>query len=523
MFLSVTGISNAALDILIGVLLTLLTVAVLFISVYFIIKYAGKEKGANVLKLLVVVLVIGFLVRILLSIAVLGHKIDFRYVIQNTLEDPDYRVGDATEPPSLRLYPFTYYAISMFASPLLNAGLSYDNVIVNMFIKMPFMIADIVTAFLMYRAGKRFVNEYVGVILASLVCFCPIFLFASSLWGSIVCLLIPIFLGAFLCLVEKKYIPAILIADLALITAKEGMIILPVMFAYFLIVWIKSVYDYAKGNKASTTKNVKSTTSNYNTFVKKQKESLLNIVLIPLTAVLGQVLIYLIALPYLEPIKNLGSTYADFVELFFIMPIRDSWYFGENALNIYAVFGFNTERVVSKMNQMLIAVIFAVFIAIITGIVYFIKKNRAVVLAFGTYAIFTVCTYFVGFTALSIIPVLGMLLLSFVTTKDKRFFRSFCVTVILLIILVSIIYVKAGYYNTLHLSQLGSDYTGGTWLNVGSFKVVMIILSVLQVLNHIYLTFTTFDITINNRVRKFTLDEAPTFKKVMKEVFTNRK
>lgn len=501
MFLGITGISNAALDILIGALLTLLTVAVLFFAVYLIIKFSGKEKGADVKKLLIVVLVVGFLLRFLLSIAVIGHRRELFETIYATLKDPDYFI-DPSEPPSTRLYPLTFYLIGMFAYPLLNGGLTYDNVILNAFIKLPFVIADVVTAYLLYRAGKKFANEYVGVILAALVCFCPIFIFASSLWGSIICLLIPIFVGAFLCLVEKKYVFAILIADLALLVAKEGMIILPVMFAYFLVVWIKSVIDYFKFGKKEVGKNI---------------------ILIPLVAVLGQVLIYLISLPYTIPIS--GATYADFVELFFIIPIKDNRYFGENALNIYSVFGFNTEYAKSVIDQMVIAIIFAVFIAIITGVVYLSKRNRAVIVVFATYAVLTVTTYFVGFTALSVIPVLGLLLLSYVTTKDKRFIKSFCITSILLIVLTSVIYIYAGYYNVLPIDifQYSKEYTGGTWLVDGAFKVIMIVLSVLHVINHIYLTFTTFDITINNSVKKFNIIEEPTVKDVMKEMFAVKK
>ena len=503
MFLSITGITNATLDILIGVLFTLLTIAVLFFSVFFIIKYAGKEKGANVKKLLIVVLILGFLIRILLALVVIGHRRELWGTIYATLKDPDF--FDPAESPAVHLYPFTYYIIGMFAYPFLEGGLSYDNVVLNMFIKMPFIIADIVTALLAYRAGKKFSNEYVGVVLASLVCFCPIFLFASTLWGSIVCLLIPMFFGAFLCLIEKKYIFAILIADLELITAKEGMIMLPVMFAYFLVVWIRSVIDY---------------------FKKGKKEALKNILIIPITAVIGQVLIYLVSLPYTTPLT--GSSYAEFVDFFFIYPIKENFYFGENALNIYSIFGFNAMTAKSVINQMLIAVIFAVFIAVITGVVYLTKRNRAVIVVFGAYAVITVCTYFVGFRALSVIPSLGMLLLAFVTTKDKRFFRSFCVSALLLILLVSTIYVCAGYYNTFPIDVFSSSENYSitsqyAYLVDGAFKVIMIVLSVLQVVNHIYLTFTTFDVTINNRVRKFASNEAPTFKSVMKEVFTNRK
>ena len=67
------------------------------------------------------------------------------------------------------------------------------------------------------------------------------------------------------------------------------------------------------------------------------------------------------------------------------------------------------------------------------------------------------------------------------------------------------------------------DYTGISNLVKDGFKVVMIVLSVLNVLNHIYLTLTVFDITVNNRVRKFAPLENPSSKEVMKELFTNRK
>lgn len=492
MFLGITGISNPALDIIIGVLFTLATLAVLFFAVYFFIKYANKEKGADVKKILIIVLVLGVLIRILLSVLVMGYRKELFQTIKWSLENPN----DSSEP----LSPLTFYLISMFAYPLLNLGLPYDNFLVILFVKLPFIIADAITALLLFRAGKKYANEYVGVILSGLVCFCPIFIFASSLWGSVLCLLVPLFVGSMLCIAEKKYVLAIIISDLAIIVAKEGLILFPIFTAYFSALLVKMIIDYTKHGKSDLLKSI---------------------ILIPATAILSKVAIYLISMPYVAPIN--GYSYWDFVELIYILPIKNNWYFGENAMNIYSVFGFNTKTVPLSINQTLIAVLFAVFLLAITLVAYILKRNRALILVFATYAVVTVCTYFVGFSALSLFPALAMLLTVFVTTKDKRFLRSFCLTSVLLILLVSVIYVSAGYYNVLpyDLFYATKGYTGSPELNEGAFGVIMIILSVLQVINHIYLTFVSFDITMNNKVKKFETIQKPTAKSVLKEIFTN--
>ena len=103
-------------------------------------------------------------------------------------------------------------------------------------------------------------------------------------------------------------------------------------------------------------------------------------------------------------------------------------------MNIYSIFGFNTQYSKGVIDQFTIAVVFAVFLAAITSLVYLTKRNRAVIVVFATYAIITVCTYFVGFSALSVLPVVGMLLLSFIITKDKRFIRSLIVSSVLLMV-----------------------------------------------------------------------------------------
>ena len=499
MFFAITGITNSTLDIILGVLFVLTTLIILGCSIFYIIKHANKEKGVDLKKTLLIVLVLAFLIRVLFSLVVIGHRRELFETIYATLKDPDYYL-DPTEPPSTRLYPLTYYLISFFASPFLSNDASYDNVIANLFIKMPFILADIVTAYLVYRIGKKYSNEYVAVALCAIVAFCPIFFFASSLWGSIICLLLPVFLGVFLCIVDKKFVLAILFSSIALIIAKEGMIIFPVVLAYFVVVWIKNLIDV----------------------INKKTNDTKNLFIIPITAIVSAALIYLVSIPYTGPIT--GTSFADFVELFFVYPIRDNWFFGTNALSIYSIFGFNTTDVKTVLDQYSIALIFALFIAVITGCAYAVKRNRALIAVFACFGVYTICTYFVGFTALSILPVLPLLLLSYALTKDKRFIISFSITAVILIVLVSTIYVNAGYYNTLPIDDFAySDiYTGSTWLEDGASKVILIGLSVVSVINHIFLTLTTFDIAINNRILKFSSVEKPTFKYVFKQIFTNK-
>lgn len=499
MFFAITGITNSTLDIILGVLFVLTTLIILGCSIFYIIKHSNNEKTSSLKKTLIIILVLAFLIRVLFSLVVIGHRRELFETIYATLKDPDYFV-DPTEPPSTRLYPLTYYLISFFASPFLSNDASYDSVVANLFIKMPFILADVITAYLTFKVGQKFANEHFGIALCAIVAFCPIFFFASSLWGSIICLLLPVFLGVFLCIAEKKFVLSIFLSSIALIIAKEGMIIFPVVLAYFVVVWIKNLID----------------------LINKKTTDVKNLFIIPITAIVSIALIYVVSIPYTGPIS--GNSFADFVELFFVYPIKDNWFFGTNALSIYSVFGFNTTDAKSVLDQFSIALIFALFVAVITGCTYAVKRNRALITVFACFGVYTICTYFVGFTALSILPVLPLMLLSYALTKDKRFIISFSITAFALIVLVSTIYVNAGYYNTLPIDDFAySDiYTGSTWLEDGASKVILIVFSVISVINHIFLTLTTFDIAINNRVLKFTPVGKPTFKYVLKQVFTNK-
>ena len=126
------------------------------------------------------------------------------------------------------------------------AGLDQNSVLMQLIIKLPLIIGDIATALLLYEAGKKYLNEYVGTILAALIMLCPVFIFASSVWSSVYSLLTPIGLGSFYALVNKKHSIALTLYGFAMLLTREASYLFPLYLVYFGYIWAKSLVNLSK-------------------------------------------------------------------------------------------------------------------------------------------------------------------------------------------------------------------------------------------------------------------------------------
>ena len=51
-------------------------------------------------------------------------------------------------------------------------------------VKLPLIIADFVSAILLYKLAAKYVNRYVGTIVSGIFLLSPVFMISSSVWGS---------------------------------------------------------------------------------------------------------------------------------------------------------------------------------------------------------------------------------------------------------------------------------------------------------------------------------------------------
>ena len=510
MQLLASSVINYTQGIVLSALFGVLTLLSIFFAVFYIVKFGGESKDCNediligkkvfsIKKMLLFVLLVGVAIRIICGLLVIGHRREFAETIYYSLQYVSKY--DETDTNKI-LYPLTYYIMQIFAGIWINGGASTDSVLLNFNIKIPFIIADVVTAFVLFNNSKKYFNQKVGLVLFSLVMICPIFVFVSAIWGSVITLIVPVVLIGFSLILSKKNAGAIAVFSIATLLAREAVILTPVLFVYFAYVWFKSL-------KALSLK-------------KYDKEDKLNFWSIPFVMCLSICFTCLLSLAYTSQF-NMFS-FFEIINEFYIKPFTKIYYFGENAANLYVLLGKSESVpdmwIPSEFNAVLMFAMFVVALIAITSVVFFAKKNRATLLLVSAYAILTVNVYYVGFTAISVLPALALLLFAYLVVKDKRILKTFTVTVVSMLLVSLVVFTIAGYFNTEPLSFFkDSSYTGQTYLT-GDYSIALITASLFQILNHLYMTYYMLDIAYGKRVKLLDYNNKCTISDVMYTVLS---
>ncbi len=98
--------------------------------------------------------------------------------------------------------------------------------------KLPSLLADLGTGYLLYQLGQKFKNKKAGLLAASLYIFNPAILANSTLWGQTDSFFtFVVFLASYL-LIKNNFIWSALILGLSLVTKPLAFFILPLIFIY---------------------------------------------------------------------------------------------------------------------------------------------------------------------------------------------------------------------------------------------------------------------------------------------------
>ena len=123
----------------------------------------------------------------------------------------------------------------------------------------------------------------------------------------------------------------------------------------------------------------------------------------------------------------------------------------------------------------------------------------------GAYILFTLMSYFPDSEPMSALPILALLIMSFIYTKDRRVLHVFSVAAIMCVLTSLSALAYGGYFNMLNLKEFtSSSYNGTSALSSGPGLVIMIFGSVISVAAHLYFTLTAFDITMSNNRKLLT-------------------
>lgn len=487
----VASTANIGADCALIIVMFLLTLVTLATAVWLLAKFINEEKGRNTVKYAAIVVAAGVAIRLLCAVFVGGDRNDFidyntaiDYFVNNGVFYYYYKVG-------VKIYPLSFYMLALFGGLGHAFGLASGSAWLTLLVKIPYIAADAFTAVILYRMGKRHVNSEVGTVLAAVYSLCPVFFAMSGMYGSPLALALPFVLLSFSSLIEKKHLTAIILYALSMLCAKETIYLYPIYLVYYGFLFVRAIVLYAKYRK-----NIGDNGAD------KPADSDL-IYNLPLYAVGAFVLQYVVSLPLI--VKDYNANPFKFIYRAFLKPLVTPEYFSYNGLSIYNIFGKNAEAINVTFPSVAFTVCFGVLIFAIVAVVYFSKKNRAVLPLLGAYVLFTIASYFPDSTPVSIIPVLALLLASFVYTKDRRLLQIFSATSLALVPNLLTAMAYGGYFNMLALGEFtSSSYTGVSTLTSGAGLVISIICSIISVAAHLYFTFAAFDITMSNNRKLLT-------------------
>ncbi len=480
---SVASTANIGAGVAFTAIAVILTFAVLFTAVWLLARFIGADKSENAVRYVVALVAAGVVLRFLTAFFIGGYRFDFavynrmiEHFLTNGVTNYYFKLGP-------EVYPLTFYVFALFGGLGRVFGIAADSAYLSVMIKIPFIIADAVTAVMLYKIGKKYINPQTGAVIAGVFSICPVFFTASGIWGTSLTLLLPFIAGSFYCLIEKKHFAAIMLYALSMLVAKEAIYIYPVYFVYYLYIFIRALVAAVKAKKP---------------FGEIAKDANLSLAYkVPVYFVCAFLIKYVVSLPLIA-VDMKGNPFTFVYELF-LAPLSQLEYFSYNGLSVFNIFGYNGETVNVTFPSVIFAVCFALLITGIVCAVYFSKKNRAVLPLLAAYVFYTLATYFLDSSVMSLYPVVFLLLLAFAYIKDRRLLQVFFATSVLLTVNALSAMVNGGFMNMLSASSfVAPSYTGSPLMDAGFALGLNIALSVLAVATHIYLTLVTFDISMSN-------------------------
>lgn len=436
----------------------------------------SRKKGER--SKLAVILIAGFVIRIICSLRYYGHPTDINcfmawgYHLNNGGLAAFYNSGMfADYPPG---YMYVLYVTAGIARLI---GLEYGSNAYALITKMPGILADIASAYIVYKLAKK--HEKIGctdekrwgrlpLVLAAVVSVSPLFAFLSGGWGQIDQILALMLLLVIWLFDEKKEILAGIAYGAAIMIKPQALMIGPLLaVAYFC-----RIYDEKEHRKLQWGKTV--------------------------AAVIGAVaMLFLIALPFKgeqEPLWFLDK----------IIGTATSYNYGSvEAFNLMALLGGNWTSADSEFFLVSYSQLGTAFIvlSVVAAAMLYIKgrkRNKGCLLLSASFLIIALFELGHFMHERYIVPALLLLLCAFVYYRDKRLFVSF-------IWLTAAALYNAGYAFVITSNQ--------NWRNE-YYTAIMIAGCIINLAGFIYMCIACYDIVFNGQKRPAFAEKKPKKQKI---------
>ncbi len=218
--------------------------AVFLIALYFLYRAYCKKGIDNHSKkttmTVILLLLAAFIVRIILALLFTGHKTDiscFAYwgnsiAVNGT---SSFYNNWCDYPPG---YMLVLGIMSKISALLQNSMYGTDgtyNAVYILLMKLPCIIIDIASAYVVFRLAKKIMSDASAVILMCMVAFSPIMAYISSVWGQIDAVLTFLMVIPILLIGNRRPICAGLVYGLAIVMKPQALMAGPLFAAAYIM------------------------------------------------------------------------------------------------------------------------------------------------------------------------------------------------------------------------------------------------------------------------------------------------
>ncbi|SFC51504.1 glycosyltransferase family 39 protein [Clostridium uliginosum] len=402
---------------------------ILCIGIYYLFRRKNiKINFADEKILIFTLLVAGFLLRIAASTLMDGHNDvnlfkNWASIAANSLSQFYSNARSADYPP---LYIYVLALIGKIAST--SAFSSYFTLL----LKIPSIIADIVTSYFIYKLGRKHFNSVISILMAAFYIFNPAIFIDSTFWGQVDSIFTLFIVSAIFLLSEKKISFASSVFAVAVLMKPQGIIFLPILF--FELVRERNLKAFIKA------------------------------------VVSGVITALIIILPF-----SLNQKSPLWIFKLYANTISEYPYASVNGFNFYSLIGANYKNNTDTLfvfNYHTWGMIFIVATTLFSWFIYIKGKNKAFTFAIALLQIAGVFTFSAGMHERYLFPAVALSILAFIYLKDRRFFI-----------------LSIGFSITSYINISAVLFS----LNSSNFNTLLMITSLLNVLLVGYLVKVLFD------------------------------
>jgi Gpi18-like mannosyltransferase len=193
----------------------------------------GQAGTKRVILYLGGILCLGFILRTFVAVTFPGNPYDIQAFIQWSAAAARSLSNIYFDPNIPTHYTLTYPPVYLYILKVIGVTFRFfliqSNTALILILKLPAIITDIVTGYLIYRFSRKYLPQNTSLFLAGLYIFNPVTIFDSAMWGQVDSFLtLFILIGLFF--IDSGRLPwASVFFVLAILTKPQGVFVLPVL------------------------------------------------------------------------------------------------------------------------------------------------------------------------------------------------------------------------------------------------------------------------------------------------------